>query len=227
MILYILVTGSLPFDSKNIQNLKQAVLACKYRIPYYISKDCESLLGHMLVVNPSKRYKLHQIKLNRWIKTNSSYYYYVFKNSKNSAVDITNSTNNNSEHQQQQQQQQLVLAKAKSMLNKRFNRISNRFKSKSFKVVNNNKKSKAATDSGEGETNNDTEMRRGFKPPNGQLNLSSISLPIYSFSSTLVAASSSSSSKSTTNLRNLDSRKSKEHPQPQLNKTLDQSLRLK
>ena len=48
-----------------------------------MSQDCESLIGHMLVVNPSKRYKLQQIKLHKWIKANSSSFYYLFSNNSN------------------------------------------------------------------------------------------------------------------------------------------------
>ena len=77
------MSGCLPFDSENLQYLKQRVLNCKYRVPYFMSQDCESLIGHMLVVNPSKRYKLQQIKLHKWIKANSSSFYYLFSNNSN------------------------------------------------------------------------------------------------------------------------------------------------
>ena len=84
IILYVLVSGCLPFDSENLQSLKQRVLNCKYRIPYFMSPECENLISHLLVVNSSKRYKLQQIKSHKWIKTFCSHYYYLFNNKSSS-----------------------------------------------------------------------------------------------------------------------------------------------
>ena len=38
----------------------------KFRIPYFMSCDCEHLIRHMLVVDAEKRFSLHQIKQHRW-----------------------------------------------------------------------------------------------------------------------------------------------------------------
>jgi len=35
--------------------VKERVLKGKYRIPYYMSTDCENLVRKFLVVNPTKR----------------------------------------------------------------------------------------------------------------------------------------------------------------------------
>jgi len=37
------------------QELKERVLKGKYRIPYYMSTDCENLVRKFLVVTPAKR----------------------------------------------------------------------------------------------------------------------------------------------------------------------------
>ena len=84
VILYVLVSATLPFDSENLLHLKQRVLAAKFRIPYYMSQDCEDLITHILVANASKRLKLQQIKSHKWIKTHNASYYYYFNNNKNS-----------------------------------------------------------------------------------------------------------------------------------------------
>uniref|UniRef100_A0A674MZ27 non-specific serine/threonine protein kinase n=1 Tax=Takifugu rubripes TaxID=31033 RepID=A0A674MZ27_TAKRU len=69
VILYTLVSGSLPFDGQNLKELRERVLRGKYRIPFYMSTDCENLLKRFLVLNPSKRGTLEQIMKDRWINT--------------------------------------------------------------------------------------------------------------------------------------------------------------
>ncbi|NP_956179.1 MAP/microtubule affinity-regulating kinase 3a [Danio rerio] len=67
VILYTLVSGSLPFDGQNLKELRERVLRGKYRIPFYMSTDCENLLKRFLVLNPAKRGTLEQIMKERWI----------------------------------------------------------------------------------------------------------------------------------------------------------------
>ncbi|XP_034009104.1 MAP/microtubule affinity-regulating kinase 3a isoform X2 [Trematomus bernacchii] len=74
VILYTLVSGSLPFDGQNLKELRERVLRGKYRIPFYMSTDCENLLKRFLVLNPTKRGTLevredadNQIMKDRWI----------------------------------------------------------------------------------------------------------------------------------------------------------------
>ncbi|XP_038616685.1 serine/threonine-protein kinase MARK1 isoform X2 [Tachyglossus aculeatus] len=67
VILYTLVSGSLPFDGQNLKELRERVLRGKYRIPFYMSTDCENLLKKLLVLNPVKRGSLAQIMKDRWM----------------------------------------------------------------------------------------------------------------------------------------------------------------
>uniref|UniRef100_A0AAY4DBN2 non-specific serine/threonine protein kinase n=1 Tax=Denticeps clupeoides TaxID=299321 RepID=A0AAY4DBN2_9TELE len=67
VILYTLVSGSLPFDGQNLKELRERVLRGKYRIPFYMSTDCENLLKKLLVLNPVKRGSLEQVMKDRWM----------------------------------------------------------------------------------------------------------------------------------------------------------------
>ncbi|VDD85127.1 unnamed protein product [Enterobius vermicularis] len=67
VILYTLVSGSLPFDGQNLKELRERVLRGKYRIPFYMSTDCENLLKKFLVLNPARRGTLESIMKDRWM----------------------------------------------------------------------------------------------------------------------------------------------------------------
>lgn len=67
VILYTLVSGTLPFDGNNLKELRERVLRGKYRIPFYMSTDCENLLKKFLVLNPLKRASLETIMKDKWM----------------------------------------------------------------------------------------------------------------------------------------------------------------
>ncbi|XP_077396928.1 MAP/microtubule affinity-regulating kinase 4 isoform X3 [Festucalex cinctus] len=67
VILYTLVSGSLPFDGQNLKELRERVLRGKYRVPFYMSTDCEGILRRFLVLNPTKRCSLEQIMKDKWL----------------------------------------------------------------------------------------------------------------------------------------------------------------
>lgn len=54
-----------------LQELRERVLRGKYRIPFYMSTDCENLLKKLLVLNPVKRGSLE-------VKLSVPLYIYIF-----------------------------------------------------------------------------------------------------------------------------------------------------
>ncbi|KAG8001775.1 MAP/microtubule affinity-regulating kinase 4, partial [Nibea albiflora] len=49
------------------EELRERVLRGKYRVPFYMSTDCEGILRRFLVLNPAKRCSLEQIMKDKWI----------------------------------------------------------------------------------------------------------------------------------------------------------------
>ncbi|XP_028356738.1 serine/threonine-protein kinase SIK3 isoform X4 [Physeter macrocephalus] len=68
VVLYVLVCGALPFDGSTLQNLRARVLSGKFRIPFFMSTECEHLIRHMLVLDPNKRLAMEQICKHKWMK---------------------------------------------------------------------------------------------------------------------------------------------------------------
>ncbi|XDB58187.1 PREDICTED: serine/threonine-protein kinase SIK2 [Capra hircus] len=67
VVLYVLVCGALPFDGPTLPILRQRVLEGRFRIPYFMSEDCEHLIRRMLVLDPAKRLTIAQIKEHKWM----------------------------------------------------------------------------------------------------------------------------------------------------------------
>ncbi|XP_062578305.1 serine/threonine-protein kinase SIK3-like isoform X1 [Saccostrea cucullata] len=69
VVLYVLVCGALPFDGSSLHSLRSRVLSGKFRVPFFMSTECENLIKQMLTVDPSKRITIDQILHHEWIKT--------------------------------------------------------------------------------------------------------------------------------------------------------------
>uniref|UniRef100_A0A1B6MFR4 non-specific serine/threonine protein kinase n=1 Tax=Graphocephala atropunctata TaxID=36148 RepID=A0A1B6MFR4_9HEMI len=78
VVLYVLVCGALPFDGTTLQCMRNRVMAGKFRIPYFMSADCEHLIRHMLLVDPEKRLSVKQIQAHRWMSQVRQSYFTVF-----------------------------------------------------------------------------------------------------------------------------------------------------
>ncbi|KAK7081182.1 Serine/threonine-protein kinase sik3 [Halocaridina rubra] len=67
VILYVLVCGYLPFDASTLQNLRTLVVSGKFRVPFFMTSECEDLIRKMLQVDPDKRIGTDRILQHKWI----------------------------------------------------------------------------------------------------------------------------------------------------------------
>ncbi|MEQ2176371.1 hypothetical protein GOODEAATRI_027295 [Goodea atripinnis] len=87
----------------SLQELRERVLRGKYRIPFYMSTDCENLLKRFLVLSPAKRGTLEQIMKDRWI--NAGYEEDELKPYTEPELDITDQKRIGNQHQKTNSQQ--------------------------------------------------------------------------------------------------------------------------
>jgi 5'-AMP-activated protein kinase catalytic alpha subunit len=66
VILYVMSTGSLPFDEKSMPELFAKIRAANYRPPRGISPSLVDLISRILVANPKKRVSLEEIQRHEW-----------------------------------------------------------------------------------------------------------------------------------------------------------------
>ncbi|XP_043100236.1 serine/threonine-protein kinase SIK1-like isoform X2 [Puntigrus tetrazona] len=72
VLLYVLVCGTLPFDGTTLPALRRRVTDGRFRVPFFMSQDCESLIRRMLAVDPAKRFSVAQIKQHCWMQADRS-----------------------------------------------------------------------------------------------------------------------------------------------------------
>ncbi|XP_016296737.1 serine/threonine-protein kinase SIK1-like [Sinocyclocheilus anshuiensis] len=72
VLLYVLVCGTLPFDGTTLPALRRRVTDGRFRVPFFMSQECESLIRRMLTVDPAKRFSVAQIKQHRWMQADHS-----------------------------------------------------------------------------------------------------------------------------------------------------------
>ncbi|CAH8665305.1 unnamed protein product [Schistosoma bovis] len=66
VLLFYMVTGSLPFKADSLHKIKRLILSGDYRIPAYVSNDCQTLISGLLVTNVERRYTVSQAKSSKW-----------------------------------------------------------------------------------------------------------------------------------------------------------------
>jgi serine/threonine-protein kinase SIK3 len=72
VVLYVLVSGTLPFDGPTLMDLRERVVRCQYRVPFFLSQDCEQLLKGLLVIEPEKRITIDAIARHQWTQKSAT-----------------------------------------------------------------------------------------------------------------------------------------------------------
>lgn len=67
VILFALVCGYLPFEDPNTTALYQKILRGDFQIPRFVSREASDLMKCVLSTNPSKRFKVEDIREHRWL----------------------------------------------------------------------------------------------------------------------------------------------------------------
>ncbi|KAA3676697.1 MAP/microtubule affinity-regulating kinase [Paragonimus westermani] len=68
VILFTLVLGHLPFDARDLRELRSKIIGLHYSIPKNsISLECEALLRKMLVLDPKDRSSLKVLMQDKWV----------------------------------------------------------------------------------------------------------------------------------------------------------------
>lgn len=71
VVLYVLVTGELPFNGDNFTDLFAKILLGQYTLPEYLSDECQDLISKMLKVEPNERLSLDDIRIHAWTSLDS------------------------------------------------------------------------------------------------------------------------------------------------------------
>lgn len=66
IILYLLLTGTLPFQNEDMTQLYEQINRCKVEYPSWMPLEAKDLISRLLEKDPDKRYSLEDVKAHQW-----------------------------------------------------------------------------------------------------------------------------------------------------------------
>ena len=143
VILYTLLTGTLPFNEKQTAKLYQKIRECKYVIPESISDAGKDLIYRMLQKDPLNRISIAEIKQHKWFSNKLSLFQiidnhrYIYGSRNQIDKDIiqtmTNSQKINPENFSEEELSQKIKTKERKDLCTIYEFLENEKNEKSFK----------------------------------------------------------------------------------------------
>ncbi|MCQ2816547.1 MAG: protein kinase [archaeon] len=70
IVLFAMLTGTLPFDDANDDVLYSKIIKGKFHMPSYLSPDAQDIIKGILTTDPEKRFGLNEIKNHPWFNIN-------------------------------------------------------------------------------------------------------------------------------------------------------------
>lgn len=67
VVIYVMVTGSVPFDDKSMPGLHEKIKRGQVAYPAHVSPSCRDLLSRIFVINPTKRIILANVLRHEWM----------------------------------------------------------------------------------------------------------------------------------------------------------------
>ena len=67
VVIYVMVTGSVPFDDKSMPGLHEKIKRGHVTYPTHVSPSCRDLLSRIFVINPTKRIILADVLRHEWM----------------------------------------------------------------------------------------------------------------------------------------------------------------
>lgn len=66
IIFFVLLTGTMPFKGTSEKDLFAKISRCLYRVPENLDFEAKRMLQKILVLDPSKRPKIHELQHERF-----------------------------------------------------------------------------------------------------------------------------------------------------------------
>lgn len=67
VVLYILLTGSMPFVGNDIWELRQKILKGEFHLPENLSEECQDLIKRLMTLNPWRRITIDSVMQHPWV----------------------------------------------------------------------------------------------------------------------------------------------------------------